>query len=301
MPAPPNTAVVEPAGESADPTFNEAVMAVLVSSSGSPLSWYVPGPPGWPESWAVITVPAGMEVPAEPFEEDVEDDVEDEPRVGLAMTSPTESGVSLLMEVTVRIEPLVSALPLLMVPMKGMPKTRETGTWVPFTRAVSCRSIWVPGAIVVPGAADSISPGASLMVLAEDTAETLRISPAAPSPSLMPPVKLAVRLSSVPMFPVKVICWPPIRWTYPTCLLRFGANLAQPLRLFPCTPPAKPRLATKIWPSADSTSECGITTVSWPLAALPVLPPPVPLVPFIVVMKLDASCHSPSTNLYCRT
>ena len=139
------------------------------------------------------------------------------------------------------------------------------------------------------------------MVLVEDTVETFRMPPAAPWPSLMPPVKLAIRPSSIPMFPVKLICLPPIRWTYPTCLLRSGENLAQPLRLSPFTPPAKPRLATKIWPSADSTSECGMTTVSSPLAALPVLPPPVPFVPFIVVMKLAANCHWPSTNLYCRT
>jgi hypothetical protein len=49
------------------------------------------------------------------------------------------------------------------------------------------------------------------MVLVEDTAETFRTSPAAPWPSLMPPVKLADRPSSTPMFPVKLIFSPPIR------------------------------------------------------------------------------------------
>ena len=72
----------------------------------------------------MITVPAGMGVPGELFEEDFED----EDWAGLAMISPTASGVKLPTAETVRIEPLVPAVPLSIVPMKGMPKTWETGT-----------------------------------------------------------------------------------------------------------------------------------------------------------------------------
>ncbi len=93
------------------------------------------------------------------------------------------------------------------------------------------------------------------------------------------------------MLPVKVMSCPPSRWTYPTCVLKPGENLAHPLRLFAPIPPAKPLLATKIWPSADSTNACGIATDLVPLVALFVSPPPVPLTPSMVVTKLCATCH----------